>query len=989
LTPGANGARAHTDVEYADPGGQVSRVVGPENVKREREDLKYNYDRRTGLLVETVDGHGLSTKFTYENRFGRVASIEDPTGAVTSFTYDSRGRLKEVFSPLAPAGTPMITYEYNAEADDPWVLASHYDAANPGDRIRTVRIIDGVGKEIQTKHDATVFIDGNAHDVMAVSGSTYFDAFGRGVRQYYPITEGLGPPGGETATAGAFNATDDGVEPEVTAYDVMDRPTNVVKPGERETETRYAFEAGPFGTGMFSEDVTDPEENVVRTYRDVRGNVVGVERFGPGSASLFTRYAYDPLQQLLEIQGPASNVTKVSYDQLGRRTSNEAPDTGRTDFEYDLASNLVAKVTPNLRADRRRITYDYRFTRLIGIHYPDRADNISYVYGDKGEGARAGRIKTVVDATRTQERSYDAVGNIVQTRDVMKVHNLNPSTTPAHTFTTRFVRDTWGRILTLTYPDGEVVTNTYDSGGLVRAVSGVKGPHSYRYVDRLEYDKFGFRNVLNYGNGTSHQSTYDARTLWLTNQLMRRGDKELQDLTYAYDKVGNPTERVDDIPVPPASEKGGPSRQDFTYDELYRLISAKGTYSDGNGMRHEFTQAFTYDGGGKLTRKQQSATDFTPSGNALPQQTTTYDMAYEYQATQPLAPSHIGTRSYSWDANGNNTEWKEDQNGQRRTITWDPENRAASIADQGNTTTYRYGEDGTLGIERGPQGEVELVNQWYTALNGGVQWKDIYAGDLRVATKRVKPDGVHEDMQYFLTGDLQGSITVVTDAGGGLFEHLEYFPGGEIWVREKSEIYRQPHLYGGMYHEEFRGLYRTDARWYEPREGLLLSPDPLLVRDPQATVTDPRLIADYTYSFDNPVRFVDPTGNKPVPASFKARVLFSVLGADRVDQDEGESKDKNVKLTTREKVNKWAGRFSAVSDFAQDLGSINFDVDDDGEREIKVFGYSKKRWDKAKQLKAKLKPSNFKWTNIRSKLHSGKLKLKSAATKISKALKTK
>jgi RHS repeat-associated protein len=966
LVPGGNGDRAHTDVEYVDPGGQVGLVTGPENARGEREALTYRYDTLTGLVTEIVDGHGLVTAMTYDRRFGRLASVTEPTGAVTRFTYDGRGRVKEVFSPLLPPGTPLIVFDYHAEADDPWVLALHHDAANPSDPIRTVRIVDGVGKEIQNKRDATVHVPGTgAEDTMVVSGSTYFDAFGRAVRQYYPITEALG----DAAAAGVFNANDDAVDPETTTYDVMDRVVKVVQPGRRQTETTYAFESGPFDRPTLSEDVVDPEGNRTRTYRDVRGYQIGVERFGPGSSSQLTRYTHDPLGQLVEVQGPAANVTRISYDLLGRTTSTEGPDTGKVDFEYDLASNQVAKITPNLRNARQRITYDYRFTRLIAIQYPDnRSNNVSYVYGAANEGNRAGRLRTLVDGTRTQERAYDAIGNLVETIDVMKVHNLNRATTPAHTFTTRWTRDTWGRVLAMTYPDGEVITNTYDSGGLVKAVAGVKSTHTYQYVDQLEYDKFGFRNVLGLGNGTAHERAYDRETLWLSRQIVHQGQRKLQDLTYSYDKVGNATERVDDIPVPPASEMGGPSRQSFAYDALYRLTGADGTYSDGNGKRHEFSQALAYDDGGRLVRKEQTDTEITSSGSALPQKATTYELAYDYDASQPLAPSHIGSRSYSWDANGNNTGWKEDASGQRRTITWDSENRAATIADQGSTTTYRYGHDGQLGIERGPQGEVEYVNQWYTALNGGVHWKDYFAGNVRVATKRVMPEGEAELMRYYLTGDLQGSVTLVTDADGRVFQHLAYFPGGEIWVRERSEIYRQPHLYAGMYHEEFRNLYRTAARWYEPREGLFLSPDPLLVRDPGASVTEPRLLADYTYAFDNPVAYVDPTGNWPIPTAART-VLEATTGIEVVDLD-GHSKEETFSPTTRagrwaNRLTKTQARYSKMTDFINDFWSLNFDINQSGERETKLFNVKVKKFQKVWKNQ---KVQSFKQSQLAGKL---------------------
>ena len=51
-----------------------------------------------------------------------------------------------------------------------------------------------------------------------------------------------------------------------------------------------------------------------------------------------------------------------------------------------------------------------------------------------------------------------------------------PFTDPLHpsVFETRFSFETFGRLLQITYPDGEVVTNVYDSGGNLTNATGVK-----------------------------------------------------------------------------------------------------------------------------------------------------------------------------------------------------------------------------------------------------------------------------------------------------------------------------------------------------------------------------------------------------------------------------------------------------------------------------------------------------------------------------------
>ena len=281
-----------------------------------------------------------------------------------------------------------------------------------------------------------------------------------------------------------------------------------------------------------------------------------------------------------------------------------------------------------------------------------------------------------------------------------------------------------------------------------------------------------------------------------------------------------------------------------------------------------------------------------------------------------------------------------------RTITWDEEDRASSIADLGSTTTYRYDDDGTLALERGPQGELEYVNRYYTAIDGGVAWKQFFAGDLQVATKEVKANAT-EDKRYFLTGDLIGSINLVTQANGTLFEHLEYFPGGQIWVREKSEVYRQPTLFAGKYRDGFRNLYRTQARWYKPRDGVMLSPDPLLTGSPGTTVAEPRLLGAYTYAFDNPTRFTDRSGKAPLEAltSFIEGDVPLPFGVKRTMTKRTDFEKNHPKFTkwfgTELDGNETKGKAFKVTTFLDEMYSIEVGIGPKGLK-LKRVGIFKK-----------------------------------------------
>ena len=51
--------------------------------------------------------------------------------------------------------------------------------------------------------------------------------------------------------------------------------------------------------------------------------------------------------------------------------------------------------------------------------------------------------------------------------------------------------DSWNRVQTMTYPDGEVVTYHYNAAGQVERLTSNKQGHQSVIVDRIGYDKEG------------------------------------------------------------------------------------------------------------------------------------------------------------------------------------------------------------------------------------------------------------------------------------------------------------------------------------------------------------------------------------------------------------------------------------------------------------------------------------------------------------------
>jgi len=876
----ADGSTAITDITY-DTFGNIKTKTGPTNNKAQRYALSYTYDPEVNTYVERVDdtSFGYFSTATYDKRWGKILTTTDINSQPMAYTYDNVGRAKTITGPYeqtAGAGNETIIFSYFPETSVPYALTGHLDR-NPdnsikSNRIETVLFIDGLKRVLQTKKDTTIFVGtGDTQlpvDKMIVSGRVTFDFVGRTVEQRYPTEQSLG-------LQGTFVDTADSVQATVMTYDVLDRNRTTTIPDNTSTSIAYGFGVDRNNVSQFMTMVTDANTLQKQTYRDVRDVITSVKELNKGGAEvIWTSYQYDPLKQIVEVKDDKGNLTSVKYDNFGRRTSIENKDTGLVTTIYDEASNVIAKITPNLYASGQRIAYDYDFTRLNSISYPNNPqNNVAYTYGVMGAANnRANRIITASSEAGTEERFYGPLGEVVKT-----IHTIITAQTPGEpeVYTSLYNFDTWNRLRDMTYPDGEKLTYEYNAGGLLNKAHGLKDGYQYSYIKRLEYDKFEQRQFVHNGNNTRMRYTYDALDRRLDTLKAGKGDgNPFQDLKYTYDDVGNITNLANSATITSASQMGGATNQTFSYDDLYRLTNAQGTFdTQPTGKQHAYNLDMTYDTIHNIQFKAQLHTLKQPSGTLITQKKTSYNWNYAYQGSQPHAPTHIGDRTFSYDANGNQTGWTHDNNGTRRTIDWDEENRIQTISDNGHTMYYTYNDAGERVIKRGPQGETVYVNQYFTMRNGQIGTKHIYVGSTRAVSKMMKQDkpGANpkgrtpqEKDLYFYHPDHLGSSSYVTDTNGKIYQHLEYFPFGETWIEEASNTQRTPYHFTAKELDEETGLYYFGARYYDPRTSVWQSVDPVLGRylngEPNLGVYNSMNLGMYSYASLNPVLYRDPDG---------------------------------------------------------------------------------------------------------------------------------
>ncbi|MDM4719572.1 SpvB/TcaC N-terminal domain-containing protein [Micromonospora sp. WMMA1363] len=890
---------AVSDLEYH-PNGNLKSVTGPANTTGQRYKLEYGYDTVVGVHVESiVDSFGYRSSSTHNLKYGLPDRNTDQNDQSVLMSYDSVGRLDTLTGPYEiGSGKVTIDFEYHPEAAVPYATTKHLDRTAAGvraDTIDTITFSDGFKRVLQTKKDASVAASPGAApaQVMTVSGRLTFDVLGRAVERYYPVTEAKGPA--NTAFSAAFDA----VAPTKETFDVLDRSVKTVQPDGVTTISGYAFGADRAGTTRFEKTVTDGNGKQRRTYTDVRGATTAVKEFN-GSAVIWTSYEHDPIMQVTAISDDQNNVTRAEYDGLGRRTVFDSPDAGRTQTRYDLAGNITAKITAHLGAAGKRIEYDYDYSRLKAIRYPTfPGNNVTYAYGAPGAlDNAASRVTEVRDAAGTVTRAYGALGEVTrETRTITAVSDA------PRTYTTAWRYDAFNRVLQLTYPDGEVLTYDYDSGGQVTRATGVKNGTSYTYLDRLDYDKFGQKVLQQAGNGVRTTYTYDAedRRLAALKSVAPNG-AAFQNLGYSYDNIGNITALANNAPQ--GGEIGGPSTQTYGYDDQYRLTSASGHYTDKNNRVNTYTLTLGYDSIHNTTSKVQRhevaggtpafPVDGGPAGPIEPvddpsnpvdvQDRTSYDYAYVYDGTKAHAPSRVGPISHAYDANGNLTDTVNTAvSGKRRQFVWDEENRLACSQDTATATvtqnpggctdatvTYTYDDKGDRVVKDG-DGLSLYPNSNYSERDA-TGYKHIFVGDSRLTTKTVAVTGTEDDQSFF-HADHIGSSGYVTDQQGAVTEHLEYFPFGETWVEERTGQADTPYQFTGKELDAETGLYYYGARYYNPRTQLWASADPALPdyldKDIAGGITETRNLAVYTYTYNNPILLIDPSGKWPKMPSWR------------------------------------------------------------------------------------------------------------------------
>ena len=579
-------------------------------------------------------------------------------------------------------------------------------------------------------------------------------------------------------------------------------------------------------------------------------------------------------------------VMRYDYDMLGTRlhqASTEAGErwmlndvTGKPIYAWDSRNHRFRTVYDHLRRPTNSFLREGTGPELlIG----------QVVYGETQTDPEAknqrGKVVQVFDqagTVRTEE--YDFKGNLLASqRQLGRQYKttldwLVGPELEQETFAGSTTYDALNRPLAVTTPDHSVYRSTFNEANLLEKVDvNLRGAQTATpFVTNIDYNAKGQRILIEYGNGASTQYEYDPLTFRLTNlKTTRLADQALlQDLSYTYDPVGNITHIQDDAQqtVYFRNRQVEPSA-DYTYDAVYRLLSASGREhlgqasgggsglapipliyddsprmgilqpGDGNAMGR-YLQQYTYDEVGNILQMLHNGTDPANSG---------WSRTYSYNEPSQLEAGKVSNRLSSTTVSGGNAEvYSYDAHGNMTSMPhlplmqWDYKDQLQATARQvvnnggtPETAYYVYDASGRrvrkVTERQAAQGQkpTRLKERIYI---GGFEIYREYGGDGSTVTLERETLHVMDDKQRialvetktidsqsaipnpqalirYQFGNHLGSSSLELDDAGQIISYEEFTPYGStsyLAGRSAAEVSLKRYRYTGMERDEENGF---------------------------------------------------------------------------------------------------------------------------------------------------------------------------------------
>jgi RHS repeat-associated protein len=801
---------------------------------------------------------------------GRQRAATDPLRVVVSGwqTYDNKGRVVEKYEPFFSTGfgyAPPTDTQLGQKATmfyDPRGQVIH--TVNPDGSEQ--RVIFGVPADLATPEVFTPTPwEAYTYDVNDNAGRTH-RVLATGYQHHWNtpasvVVDALGRTVEATARNGSHAATD--WLTTRSTYDIQGNLLTVTDALGRVAFT-YVYDLAKRLLRTASIDA-----GLLRAVVDVMGRPIE----GRDSKGVLTLHAYDVLDRPVRLWARDGSNQPLTLRE--RLVYGDATDSGLTPAQA-VTANLLGK--PYQHYDEAGLvtveSYDFKGNAL---------EKVRQVISDAA-------VLAVFNAPPPDWRVQPfRVDWHPPAGSTLSVHA--GSLLDATAYRTSLTYDALNRVKTMRYPQDvqgrrQELRPHYNRAGALEQVQLDGKP----YVEHIAYNAKGQRTLIVYGNGVMTRHAYDPATFRLLRlrtefyttpaaHTYRPAGAPLQDFAYQYDLMGNITTIHDR--TPDSGVFNTPVGKDaldrlFTYDPIYRLLSATGREADTplptppwldqpRGMdltrTHNYIEQYQYDRAGNLTRLQHQST----SSRMVRGRGFVRELA-QAASSNRLAKVTIGQTGfdYTYDANGNLL-----RETTSRHFEWDHADRMRVFRTQADNAEpsvhvhylYDAGGQRVKKLVRQQGGKVEVT----VYVNGIFEHQRLVQGSAiqenntlhvmddqsRIALVRVGtpfPDDTTPAVKFHL-GDHLGSSNLVLDDTGAVVNREEYTPYGETSF---GSFAKKRYRFTGKERDEESGLSYHGVRYYAAWLGKWISCDPL------GTVDGLNL---YCFARNNPLRFIDPHGS--------------------------------------------------------------------------------------------------------------------------------
>ncbi len=610
------------------------------------------------------------------------------------------------------------------------------------------------------------------------------------------------------------------------------------------------------------------------------------------TADALTQYGYYVNNKLTSVIDANNGATIYVHDDLGNLLSQTSPDTGLTTFTHDAAGNVLTKTD----AKGQLFSYSYDvYNRIISVDAPGTEDDISYNYDTCTSGF--GKLCQVVRDERTLSYRYNGLGDVVgidQFSWTLGGYNWAGNSLD-------YSYDKSGRIKTLTYPSGAMVTYSYDAAGNINVVTldhdGIQTP----LVSNMAYLPFGPAIALQFGNGLSKNWFYDtAYRQWIVgdpinyevlyydqngnissryttnesqlpilydaHQRLIAVNGTLGNFEYGYDKVGNRTSKTRDGVNTASTYETNSNRLD-TFGSEDVILDENGNITNLHGMRLSFTTdsrlkktsgltEFEYNGMGQRTLKYYLASGY--AGTLGIRQVTVYLYGRKGELLAELGPSGKPVKEYIY-LNGQPVVMLHHQaSGGELVLNSDFDNDGSITLFDALIRYYNHNTDPAYDMNGdGVSDNTDTGIMWDCAMNQGSCETANYSTKI-----------------YYIHNDHLGTPMAMSDESGQAVWRATATPFGETTVYEDVDGNGQPVTLNlrapGQYFDKETGLNYNYFRYYDPSTGRYITADPIGIAGGFNT---------YAYVLNNPTNFIDPYGLNPAAGAIGGGMIAGPPGA--------------------------------------------------------------------------------------------------------------